>query len=166
MAEILIAIIDNGSGKRGGTCDDCGIALRYEYHTSDGGRYGCECIHRHIHNPDWMTFKAERDAKLFAKRQRDIERQLKVALEQQKPLRYTVFHQDGSGYLNIGRYGEQGAAEVIAKLLDLGWTKEIYRTKEGWTISNNRSRNYLINPPWCSAARHPDSDNKNADGGE
>jgi len=165
MTEKLIAIVDNGIGKRGRTCDDCGIALRYEYHTSDGGRYGCECIHRHIHSPDWMTFKAKRDAEKFAKLQQDIDRQLQMALKSQKPLRYELFHQDGSGYLNISHYGEHGAAEVVAKLLELGWTKEIYRTPEGYTLSNNRSRTYLIKPP-CSAACHPDSVNRNADGGE
>jgi len=146
MTTKLIAIIDNGSGKRGASCDDCGISLRYEYHTDDGGRYGSECVHRHIHSPNWMTFKADRDAKFLANLQRDIERQLNQILSEQNPIRYTHFS-DGSGYFNISRYSETGAAEVVEKLLELGWTKEVYQTKEGWTLSNNRSQFYLITPP-------------------
>jgi len=103
MIAKLIAIIDNGVGKRGRTCD-----------------------------------KLQRDI--------DIERQLNQILTEQKPIRYDLFS-DGSGHFNISRYSETGAAEVVEKLLKLGWTKQVYRTKEGWALKTSRSQVYLISPP-------------------
>jgi len=112
----IIAIIDNGPGKRGCCCDDCGIALRYEYHTDDGGRYGSECVHRHIHAEGWMTYKAAKDAKILA----SIERQYKAA-KNHKSLTCAIYPDNSAIIRGISRYGEDGTRAVIDRLVGEGW---------------------------------------------
>ena len=116
MTTRVIAIIDNGAGKRGECCDDCGIALRYEYHTDDGGRYGSECVHRHIHAEDWMTYKAAKDAKILA----SIERQYNIA-KNYGILTCTIYSDNSATIRGISRYGEDGTKTVIDRLLIDGW---------------------------------------------
>jgi len=113
----IITIIDNGSGKRGQSCDDCGIALRYEYHTEDGGIYGSECVHRHIHDQDWLTYKAARDAKVLAA----IERQYTEAIKHTR-LQCTIYSDDSAEIRGISRYSEDGTIVVIDRLVSEGWT--------------------------------------------
>lgn len=141
MAAKLIAILDNGSGKRGGTCDDCGTALRYEYHTDDGGRYGSECIHRHIHPPDWLTFKATRDAKEFNRRLAGFQRMYPIAKAAGK-IEYTEFR-DGSIWLPFARYGESGQEMVVEQLLADGWQREVFK-KNDFALVTNRSTKYVL----------------------
>jgi pullulanase/glycogen debranching enzyme len=119
----LIAIIDNGSSKRG-TCDDCGAALRYEYHTSDGGRYGSECVHRHIHALDWVTFNAARDAREFNRRLAGFRRMYPIARKNSQ-ITYHEYRDGSIGAVNIARYGEAGQEMLVTTLLAEGWAKEI-----------------------------------------
>jgi hypothetical protein len=112
----VITILDNGSGKRGQSCDDCGTALRYEYHTDDGGIYGSECVHRHIHDQDWLSYKAARDAKLMAA----IKRQYAEAIKHTR-LQCTIYSDDSATIRGISRYGENGTKVVIDRLIAEGW---------------------------------------------
>lgn len=116
MAKV-VTIIDNGSGKRGQPCDDCGTALRYEYHTDDGGIYGSECVHRHIHDQDWLNYKAVRDARILAA----IERQYTEATKYTK-LQCIIYSDSSATIRGISRYGEDGTKIVIDRLVAEGWT--------------------------------------------
>ncbi len=117
MAKV-IAILDNGPGKRGSACDDCGTMLRYEYHTDDGGRYGSRCIHAHIHDQDWLTFQAAQDAKKLKMIQRHLAR-----IAEWHTLECTIYRDGSATIRGISRYGED-SAETIEELKALGWRIE------------------------------------------
>ena len=117
----LLAVYDNQ--KRIGTCDECGALLRYEYVT-DIGIYGSECVHKHIHTPEWATLKGKQDAETFALRQQVSDKMYTWFTSHDVPYYYEF--RDGSGYFQwyVNSTQKYVAPEVLKKLLADGYQKE------------------------------------------
>lgn len=132
----LLTVFDNGSGKRGHACDDCGTTLRYEYHLDSGAVYGSCCVKAHLdHAPNWLTLRAANDARIAAKIKTDKTRQLAACL-QRNMVTCTVFR-DGSAVIDgISRYSESGTTEAIEALVTMGWVKT--RTGSGYMPGSSK----------------------------
>jgi hypothetical protein len=132
----LLTVFDNGSGKRGQPCDDCGTMLRYEYHLDDGSIYGSCCVKAHLdHSPNWLTLRAANDARTAAKIETGKTRQLAACL-QRNMVTCTVFR-DGSAVIDgISRYSESGTMEAIEALVTMGWVKT--RTGSGYMPGSSK----------------------------
>lgn len=140
MSERLLAVMDNGQRVRG-ECDDCGASLRYEYVT-DAGIYGSECVHRHIHQPDWMTLKAKHDAEKWAAIQNSLNA-LTAELVNIKSIECVEYRDGSISILGIWQHYIYNAVVIFVNgLIDAGWNKS---NVESWITPG--SHKYTLTRP-------------------
>lgn len=134
MIEQLLGIFDNGNSANRGTCNDCGASLRYEYLTS-GGVYGSECVHAHIHKPDWMTLKAKHDADKWRGIQNTLNA-LVAELGDRGIVKYTEYRDGSKSVAGFWAYGPSEARDIfIDKLISAGWIRS---DPEPWLAGSKR----------------------------
>ena len=134
----IVTIVENRG--RYGRCDDCGAALKNEYHCDDGHCYGSECVKRHLHPTEWewLTLKASQDLRSLER----IDHIVSLAQRLSQPLRLDWFSDGSIAIREIGA-GREGNA-VFHRLVDLGWRKE--RFPEAVCVMPGQRAFWLIPP--------------------
>lgn len=126
MDNYIVAVIDNNTKERN-NCDDCGAVLRYEYHVSNDGLYGSECVHRHIHSFSDYSLNGRKDSKIYNEKIIWAERQANWIINNCKITEVNfIEYNDCSGRLFAGKLSYTKNSEfIVKKLLEYGWKKEV-----------------------------------------